>query len=632
MAQQVILADQLVPRFHTIGRCNNYAMLESISCSRECKIVGQILLDHPLGYALTVIADVPFVYLQQFWWTVSKVPDPEDTIKVGYQGVVDKVSLLHKECSSTMANNVQDIDYDALLWIEEDYHFIKDDIPLVSVYTIRNVLVQGILILDAFLTKEIRATDDFKEYVTVFMNVDVPMNLLQPIEPGSHKDNPEHVDDDDKDAEKVDKEEGCEISSLETSTEDMQTPIPTPLRSPRTILSLDKNITQELTDTVRYTGCVDVKVLHQGVSQLAGKATEDLIENNLKSCIDATIIENHDAFHSEVPDLVIQVHPTTTTLTETTSSANLQQQLYFKMKKKDDDIHSHHDDHQKDDAPPKGEKRVKIHKASKILKTARGSSSKHLAKDSTTYVSKQQQQQQEWDAWVEETVIDEDEVIPEVETPELIIELQDVDKRVPTILDYERMKATLNDALKVVSITADQPHGLDFMEQITVMIENDKPDSFSEADFKYLNKNNIEDLYYLCRKKKFGIKSYQIKVNLTAPTLTFPSIEAHEPYFIADKPSTGLIYLNIKHEKRVMYLMKIVKFCDATLEKVLKDVKLKIFQSKPWRKPPSLGELDRDILREFEREITKRLSHPEQMRRWESFVNGRPILSTMKCL
>ncbi|GJT73987.1 hypothetical protein Tco_1033273 [Tanacetum coccineum] len=358
------------------------------------------------------------------------------------------------------------------------------------------------------------------------------------IEPGSHKDNPKHVDDDDdKDAEKVDKDEGGEIGSLETSTEEMQTPIPTPLRSPRTILSLDKNINHELKDN--------------GVSQLAGKATEVLIENNLKPYIDATIIEDH--------------------------------------------IHHIHYDHQEDDAPPKGEKRVKRHKASKSSKTARGSSSKHSAKDSTTYD----------------------------ETLELITELQDVNKRVLTIFDYERMKATLNDALnswhkrvynqnqrsvrnnpedyfsthritKVVRITADQPHGLDFMEQITVMRENDKPGSFSEADFKYLNKNDIEDLYYLCRNKKFGNR---------------------------ELPNQGqLNYTNIdissKDEKWVMYLTEIVKFCYATLEKVLKDVKLKIFQSEPWRKPPSLSELDRDILREFEREITKRLSHREQMRRW----------------
>ncbi|GKB95893.1 hypothetical protein Tco_0982030 [Tanacetum coccineum] len=502
--------------------------------------------------------------------------------------------------------------------LEEEYHSIKDDTPLVSMYTTGNVLVRGTLIPDVFLTEEIRVIDDLKEYETVFMNVDVPMNQPQPVvstqgthrstprahrtptltaspqgkkwkqstressslqkslkitirqqkvvegekddddsadrlEPGSHKDNPEHVDDDDdKDEEKVDEDEGGEMGSLETRTEEMQTPILTPPRSPRTILSLDKNITQELTNIVplpttttsntpyfkrrissKYSHlpgalhrmcrrqwymiqnmerqCVTTKqfwkthkqvnqVLHEGVSQLAEKAIEDLIENNLKPYIAATIIEDRDAFRSEVPDLVsqefnaqapkiieelfknyvqknvIQVHPTTTTLTETTSSDDLQQQLYIKMKRslqdqsndpalwevlkrkfeksstsntsyRDDNIHAHHDDHQEDDASSEGEKRVKRHKASKISKSARGSSPKHSAKDSTTYVSKQQQQQQEWDAWVEETVIDEDEVILEDETPELITKLQDVDKRVPTIFDYERMKATLNDVL-----------------------------------------------------------------------------------------------------------------------------------------------------------------------------------------
>ncbi|GKB55051.1 hypothetical protein Tco_0905804 [Tanacetum coccineum] len=74
-------------------------------------------------------------------------------------------------------------------------------------------------------------------------------------------------------------------------------------------------------------------------------------------------------------------------------------------------------------------------------------SSKHSVKYSTSYVSKQQQQQHEWDSWIEETIIDEDEVIPEDETPELITEFQNVDKRVPTLFDHARMKATLNDML-----------------------------------------------------------------------------------------------------------------------------------------------------------------------------------------
>ncbi|GKG00902.1 hypothetical protein Tco_0305607, partial [Tanacetum coccineum] len=68
----MIPAAQLVPQYKPIRRCNNYAVLQSIPCSPECKIVGLILLDHCLSHALTVTADVPDVYLQQFWRTMSK--------------------------------------------------------------------------------------------------------------------------------------------------------------------------------------------------------------------------------------------------------------------------------------------------------------------------------------------------------------------------------------------------------------------------------------------------------------------------------------------------------------------------------------------------------------------------------
>ncbi|GJZ84151.1 hypothetical protein Tco_0649490 [Tanacetum coccineum] len=738
MAQQVITAAQLVSRYHTIGRCNNYAVLQSIPCSPECKIVKKILLDHPLSYALTATADVPAVDTLHLPVETLKnpfvAPVNIQTIeafmnRVGYQGVVDKkkeviqyprfIKLIIADLIKKFPNIPQRID--------EDYHSIKDDIPLVSVYTTGNVLVRGMLILDEFLTEKICATDDYKEntprsHRTPTLTTSSPQRkkrkqsvgeLSSPekslkitirqkhvdkgekdkqtyddaddsddrLEPESHKENPEHVDDD----EKVDEKKDDEMGSLETRTEEMQTPIATTPRTPRTILSLDKNITQELTDTVSLPTVttskdphpkrrISIKYNHllsalrrmcrrQGymIKNMERKATDDLIENNLKPSIVATIIKDRDAFHSKVPDLVsqelnpqapkiieelfknyvqknvIQVHPTITTSTKITSSADLQQQLYLKMKRSLQDQANDlalHDDHQEDDAPPEGEKRVKRHKTSNSSKSAR-----------------------------EETVIDEDEVISKDETPELIIEFQNVDKPVPTIFDRARMEATLNDMLsnqfknveeyayhleqatnfyresdslekqtrghktnteekkyilslhkkhvkrcleadlaekmnrwvrkefknfnedawlsiqhwkdswhkrvykqnqrrvknnpedyfsnhmitEVVRITIDQPHGLDFIEQIIVMRENDKPDSFLKLTSTY------------------------------------------EPYSIVDKPNTGLIYLNSKNEKQVMYLVKIVKFCDATLEKVLKVAKLKIFQSEPWKKRSLLG-------------------------------------------
>nr|GEU81498.1 hypothetical protein [Tanacetum cinerariifolium] len=111
----------------------------------------------------------------------------------------------------------------------------------------------------------------------------------------------------------------------------------------------------------------------KGAEQLAKKAIKELIKNNLKLCIAAMIIEDHDAFRLKVPDLVSQEF-----------NAQAQKITEDLFKNYDDDIHSYHDDHQEDDAPPDGEKRVKRHKASKSSKSAKGSSFKHSAKDFIT--------------------------------------------------------------------------------------------------------------------------------------------------------------------------------------------------------------------------------------------------------
>ncbi|GKD41402.1 hypothetical protein Tco_1261609, partial [Tanacetum coccineum] len=149
----------------------------SIPCSPECKIVGLILLYHCLIHALTATADVPAVdtlhlpveTLENPFVTPANIHTIEAFMnRVGYQGLVDK------DFMNNMFQKKEDIQYP---------RFIKliDDVLLVSVYTTGNVLVRGMLISDAFLTAKIRETNDFKEYVTVFMKVDVLMNQPQPV-------------------------------------------------------------------------------------------------------------------------------------------------------------------------------------------------------------------------------------------------------------------------------------------------------------------------------------------------------------------------------------------------------------------------------------------------------------------
>ncbi|GKB41957.1 hypothetical protein Tco_0886899 [Tanacetum coccineum] len=397
MAQHVLPAAQLVPQYKPIGRCNNYAVLHSIPCSPECKIrtVSKVPdIEDTIKFMLDT---------QQFTYTVDMFRDtlyllvetPENpfvapaninTIKVfmnrvGYQGVVD-----------------------------------KDDVPLVSVYITGNVSVRGMLIPNAFLTAEIRETNDFKEYKTVFMKVDVLMNQLQldastqgthritpsahrspivfasppvskkrkqiaressslqqslkitikkkqtvkknnddsedRIEPRSHKDNPEVVvDDNDKEIEKQDDEMG----SLEIRNEETHTTIPTPLSSPRKILSSDKKTFQELTNIVSNPTTSTSKHsqvkkrISKKYSNLPGalrrmcrRQVPDFVSKEFKAHAPAIIEE---LFKNNVQSNVIHVHRTTTTSTKTESSTDLWYQLYLKMKRniqdRADDI-AHH--------------------------------------------------------------------------------------------------------------------------------------------------------------------------------------------------------------------------------------------------------------------------------------------------
>ncbi|GJY50526.1 retrovirus-related pol polyprotein from transposon TNT 1-94 [Tanacetum coccineum] len=206
--------------------------------------------------------------------------------RVGYHGVVDKTSG-HDQTKINIPQlrhvvvNRTNVDYAALLW----WDFMNC----------------------AFLTKEIRATNDYKEYETVFVNVVVPMNQPQLVvyTQGTHNTIPrahrtptltvaspqgkkrkqsaretiqekleeeeeiekmvegdqdeesyasEFVDsmfnDDDDSGTRI--EPGSYKENLK-DVDDDETPIPTPTRSPRKDLSSDKTISEELTINVSPT-------------------------------------------------------------------------------------------------------------------------------------------------------------------------------------------------------------------------------------------------------------------------------------------------------------------------------------------------------------------------------------------
>ncbi|GJR21292.1 hypothetical protein Tco_0969819 [Tanacetum coccineum] len=389
---------------------------------------------------------------------------------------------------------------------DKDYHSIKDDNLLVSFYSIGNVLFRGMQIPDAFLTAKIRATDDYKEYETAFVGVDVPMNQSQPvvstqgthrsiprsyrtptltiarpqgkkrkqcagetssprkplkvtirqkkqsttpipppgddrerdevdeatilsltlhktalaaeaqeniakvhkkldevekmvegdedeesyasefansminddvddsgtrIEPESHKEHPKNVNDDDEEIEKemkdgeiekeetnddvektgeVDKEkdnDAGESGSMEFRNEKKKTPIPTPTRSPKTYLSSNKTISEELTTTVSPTTATTSK--DSSISKCKKSKIREVLDHCNNVVPELTFTNTNEMINKEMPRLVnlavnkdrenttLNLYPTTSSSTVGKSTADLQQQLYLIMKSKPQD-------------------------------------------------------------------------------------------------------------------------------------------------------------------------------------------------------------------------------------------------------------------------------------------------------
>ncbi|GKB43853.1 hypothetical protein Tco_0888795 [Tanacetum coccineum] len=192
-------------------------------------------------------------------------------------------------------------------------------------------------------------------------------------------------------------------------------------------------------------------------------------------------------------------------------------------------------------------------------------------------------------------------------------------------------------------------------KQIVARRANDCIVSITELDYKNLNKNDIEDMYLLIVNNKvpdyantrllwslsvfirssviwervhdfqLGIESYQQKINLTTPTIIFPGIEEYDVFSIVYEPVHGIIYTNSKKEKRVMRPSEIHKFCEATLRRVLEGLKSYYNDVKYGYVQKELTNDEVEFLRLFEEEIEVRLNYRDQMRRWEMYVNGRPL-------
>ncbi|GJT30190.1 hypothetical protein Tco_0910465 [Tanacetum coccineum] len=74
-----------------------------------------------------------------------------------------------------------------------------------------------------------------------------------------------------------------------------------------------------------------------------------------------------------------------------------------------------------------------------------------------------------------------------------------------------------------------------------------------------------------------------------------------------------------------MNIDELQKFSDATFKRVLKKISAINVEARHGFKDPPLIDKDKELMVLFEEEIEEWLKYRRQMRRWESFVNGRPI-------
>ncbi|GJY14905.1 hypothetical protein Tco_0385327, partial [Tanacetum coccineum] len=145
--------------------------------------------------------------------------------------------------------------------------------------------------------------------------------------------------------------------------------------------------------------------------------------------------------------------------------------------------------------------------------------------------------------------------------------------------------------IQVIKTYWELDHEHKFITKIVARRGNECIVSIIESDYKNLNKNDIEDIYLLIMNGK--------------------ELKSTKCYS--------------KKEKRMIRHSEIYKFCDATLNRVLEGLKSYNNDVKYGYIQRDLTEDEVEYLKLFEEEIEVRLKYRNHMRRWEMYVNGRPL-------
>ncbi|GJS44467.1 hypothetical protein Tco_0569510 [Tanacetum coccineum] len=214
--------------------------------------------------------------------------------------------------------------------------------------------------------------------------------------------------------------------------------------------------------------------------------------------------------------------------------------------------------------------------------------------------------------------------------------------------------------LSVVSLKTFSRYSYTFLKEIVLQRAEYKEYKISEANFKNLHANDFEDLYllnlqgklnHLSRADKLylstavnlwtrnivtkqrmedlqlGIKSYQMKVNITQLRCDATNFIFKEDYTTVHKPR-AVIYKDRNNQKKMMRETEVHKFSDGTLRRILEKLDYMVKDYELYKYNPGIenriwNEDDKQRSQEFIKLIERRLKIKRIFRSLESFVSGR---------
>ncbi|GJX86518.1 hypothetical protein Tco_0337292, partial [Tanacetum coccineum] len=275
-------------------------------CSPECKIVGQILHDHPLSYALIATPDLIIADLMKKFLNIPK------RLEEDYHSIKDDVPLVRtkkrkqtagesssrriiikKKKQSTPSIKPPGDDRERDEMAEATILSLTLHKTALEAKAKENVAKVQEMLAHEEIDKLVDSEEDEESFASAFADTvlnDNDDDTGSKLEPGSYKEHPEHVSDDDEKTKKdeevkkenevveivkdtnvddtsaqkneevvMEKEVVDMLGSQQIRKEQKQTPIPLPIRSPRNDLSSDKTISEELAATVTPTTATSFK-------------------------------------------------------------------------------------------------------------------------------------------------------------------------------------------------------------------------------------------------------------------------------------------------------------------------------------------------------------------------------------